>query len=97
MELVLERGASMDGGMVPADPPRPCPPNGPELSRPGQAAASILARQSLETRQGFALPSAKPPQVRVLATSAGPASILARRVRVGSSELLGGILWATLL
>jgi len=73
------------------------PPNGPELSRPGQRRASILAPQCLDPRQGIAPASAMVPRERVMATSAGPASILARRFRVGSSELLGGILWATLL
>ena len=67
------------------------PPNGLELSRPGEGAASILAPQCLEARQSIAPSPARLPRVRVLATSASPASILARRFRVGSSELLGSI------
>ena len=64
-------------------------PNGLELSRPGEGTASILAPQSLDARQADGPSAARPPRVRVLATSASPASILARRSRVGSSELLG--------
>ena len=64
-------------------------PNGLELSLPGEGSASILAPQCLDARQGIGPSPARPPPVRVVATSASPAPILARRSRVGSSELLG--------
>jgi len=65
-------------------------PNGLELSRPGRRPTSILAPLCLDPRQGIAPSSAMAPRERVMATSASPASILARRFRVGSSELLAG-------
>ena len=54
-----------------------------------QGPVSILAPQCLEARQAHAGLIGKPPREYVAATSASPASILARPVRVGCSELLG--------